>query len=109
MLFGGIVIIGGIKTIGKVTSFFVPIMAGFYLIAGLIVMVMNFNLIPEAFATIFKFAFTGEAAVGGVQLVLLFVLESHVVYSPMKLVSDLLLLLQLQLKQICLVDKHLFQ
>jgi AGCS family alanine or glycine:cation symporter len=40
-------------------------MAGFYLIAGLIVMIMNFNLIPGALATIFTFAFTGEAAVGG--------------------------------------------
>ncbi len=65
VVLGGMVIIGGIKTIGKVTSFFVPIMAAFYLIAGLIVMIMNLNLIPEAFATIFKFAFTGEAAVGG--------------------------------------------
>lgn len=65
LVFAGLVILGGIKTIGRVTSFFVPIMALFYIIAGLIVMVMNINLVPEAFAMIFKFAFTGEAAVGG--------------------------------------------
>lgn len=64
-LLAGMVILGGIKTIGRITSFFVPIMAAFYIVAGLIVMVMNINLIPEAFATIFKFAFTGEAAAGG--------------------------------------------
>ncbi|MBE1555874.1 alanine/glycine:cation symporter family protein [Sporosarcina limicola] len=61
----GMVILGGIKTIGKVTSFFVPIMAVFYVIAGLIVMVLNVGLIPEAFATIFKYAFSGEAVAGG--------------------------------------------
>lgn len=64
-LIAGMVLLGGIKTIGRVTSFFVPIMALFYIIAGLIVMVMNIGLVPEAFATIFKFAFTGEAALGG--------------------------------------------
>lgn len=61
----GAVILGGIKTIGRVTSFFVPIMALFYIIAGAVVMIMNISLVPEAFAMIFKFAFTGEAAVGG--------------------------------------------
>ena len=40
-------------------------MAIFYVAAGLIVMVMNVTAIPEAFATIFKMAFSGEAAAGG--------------------------------------------
>ena len=65
VVLAGAVILGGIKTIGRVTSFFVPIMALFYVIAGAIVMILNIGLVPEAFATIFKFAFTGEAAVGG--------------------------------------------
>ncbi|WP_102347778.1 alanine/glycine:cation symporter family protein [Bacillus sp. Marseille-P3661] len=60
-----LVILGGIKSIGKVTAFFVPIMAVFYLIAGLLVMVMNFDLIPAAFSLIFTDAFTGEAVAGG--------------------------------------------
>jgi Na+/alanine symporter len=61
------VIIGGIQINGKVTSFFIPISTGFYLIAGLIGIIMNFNLnlIPEILATIIIFSFTGEAAVGG--------------------------------------------
>src|SRR5690625_3125817 len=65
VIFAGLVILGGIKWIGRVTSFFVPIMAFFYLITGIIIMVMNFNLVPEAFAIIFKFAFSGEAVAGG--------------------------------------------
>ncbi|HLR10404.1 MAG TPA: sodium:alanine symporter family protein [Sporosarcina sp.] len=64
-LLAGMVILGGIKTIGRVTAFFVPIMAVFYILAGIIVMLMNISLIPEAFALIFKYAFTGEAALGG--------------------------------------------
>ena len=65
MIFAGAVILGGIKTIGKVTAFFVPIMALFYIIAGLIVMVLNFDLIPSALGTIFSAAFSTEAAAGG--------------------------------------------
>ncbi|API91616.1 MULTISPECIES: alanine/glycine:cation symporter family protein [Virgibacillus] len=65
VIFAGMVILGGIKWIGRVTAFFVPIMAIFYILAGIIVMIMNLNLVPEALGTIFTFAFTGEAAAGG--------------------------------------------
>jgi AGCS family alanine or glycine:cation symporter len=65
MVFAGAVILGGITAIGKVTSYFVPVMALFYLIAGLAVMILNLDLILPAIATIFSSAFTGEAAVGG--------------------------------------------
>ena len=64
-VFAALVILGGIKTIGKVTSFFVPFMVLFYVLAGLIIMVLNFDLIPAALGTIFSAAFTGEAAAGG--------------------------------------------
>ncbi|RAZ66024.1 alanine/glycine:cation symporter family protein [Planococcus maitriensis] len=64
-VFAAVVIIGGIKTIGKVTAFFVPFMALFYIIAGIIIMILNMDLIPAALGTIFSAAFTGEAAVGG--------------------------------------------
>ncbi|SFE37641.1 alanine or glycine:cation symporter, AGCS family [Lentibacillus persicus] len=65
VIFAGLVILGGIKWIGRVTAFFVPIMAAFYILGGLIVMILNFNLIPEALGTIFTYAFSGEAAAGG--------------------------------------------
>ncbi|UII56523.1 sodium:alanine symporter family protein [Cytobacillus spongiae] len=64
-IFTALVILGGIKSIGKVTAFFVPVMAFFYLIAGLIVMIMNVDLLPGAIALIFTDAFTGEAVAGG--------------------------------------------
>jgi len=65
VVFAGLVILGGIKWIGRVTAFFVPIMAVFYIVAGLIVMIMNINLVPEALGTIFTYAFSGEAVAGG--------------------------------------------
>ncbi|MFS0577011.1 sodium:alanine symporter family protein [Sporosarcina sp. 179-K 3D1 HS] len=65
VIFGALVILGGIKSIGRVTAFFVPIMALFYFIAGLIIVVTNFNLVPAAFALIFNDAFTGQALAGG--------------------------------------------
>ncbi|SDK35238.1 alanine/glycine:cation symporter family protein [Sediminibacillus albus] len=61
-----LVIIGGIKSIGRVTSFFVPIMAAFYVLGGLIIIIMNFDLVPAAFGTIFSDAFTGSAVGGGI-------------------------------------------
>ncbi len=64
-VFAALVILGGIQTIGKVTALFVPIMVIFYVAAGLIVMIMNIDLIPAALGTIFSSAFTGEAAAGG--------------------------------------------
>lgn len=63
--FAASVILGGIKTIGKVTSYFVPFMAFFYILAGMAIMIMNLELIGPAVATIFNAAFTGEAALGG--------------------------------------------
>lgn len=65
-VFTALVILGGIKSIGKVTAIFVPFMAAFYLLAGLIVMILNIDLVPSAFATIFSLAFGNEAIAGGV-------------------------------------------
>ncbi len=65
VIFGALVILGGIKSIGRVTAFFVPIMALFYFIAGAIIIIMNFNLVPAAFGLIFSDAFSGQALAGG--------------------------------------------
>ncbi|GAA5417605.1 amino-acid carrier protein AlsT [Paraliobacillus ryukyuensis] len=61
-----LVILGGIKSIGRVTAFFVPIMALFYVIGGLIIIIMHVDLLPNAFQTIFNDAFTGSAIGGGI-------------------------------------------
>ena len=65
VIFAGLVILGGIKWIGRVTAYFVPFMALFYILAGIYVMIVNYHLVPDALVTIFKYAFSGEAALGG--------------------------------------------
>lgn len=65
LAFTALVLLGGIKSIGRVTAFFVPIMAGFYLIAGIIILLMNISELPAAFRLIFTDAFSGEAVAGG--------------------------------------------
>jgi len=61
----GLVIIGGIKRIAKVTSTLVPVMAIIYFIGAILVIGSNYENIGPAFASIFTDAFTGTAAVGG--------------------------------------------
>lgn len=60
-----IVILGGIKSIGKVTSVLVPFMIVVYMGAALWVIFANFSKIPQIFSLIFNSAFSGHAAVGG--------------------------------------------
>lgn len=61
-----LVIIGGIKSIGKVTSKLVPAMAIVYVVSGLLVIIWNFDRIGEAFGAIISGAFTAEGIGGGV-------------------------------------------
>lgn len=60
-----VIIVGGIKTILKVSSVVVPLMAIFYIIAGLIVVVMNIQNLPSGIVMIFKMAFSSQAVAGG--------------------------------------------
>ncbi len=62
----GIVIIGGIKKIARVTEKIVPFMAGIYVLASLVIIFANFRYIGEAFSMIFSGAFTPEAGLGGI-------------------------------------------
>jgi AGCS family alanine or glycine:cation symporter len=61
----GLVIIGGIKRIAKVTSVLVPFMALIYLIGALLVIFSHPENIIPSFVSIFADAFTGSAAAGG--------------------------------------------
>ena len=60
------IIVGGIKTISKVSSVVVPFMAVFYVIAGLVVIIGNIENVPSGVAMIFKYAFSVKAVSGGV-------------------------------------------
>lgn len=64
-IFTALVILGGIKSIGRVTSYFVPIMAVFYVAGGLVIILMNIDILPSALGLIFTDAFTGQAVAGG--------------------------------------------
>ncbi len=67
----GLVIIGGIKSIARVTEKLVPAMAVIYVAACVIVIVGNVGDVPAAIGEIFKGAFAPPAAVGGVLGVLI--------------------------------------
>ena len=62
----GIIIFGGIKSISKVSSVLVPVMAVFYIAAGLIVIFANYKNIPAGLGTIWSMAFGGKAIAGGI-------------------------------------------
>ena len=61
----GIVIIGGVKRIGRVTAFLSPFMTVIYLLGTLCILFMNFDKVPGAFTDIFSMAFTPPGAIGG--------------------------------------------
>ena len=61
----GLVILGGIRRIGKFTATFVPIMAVLYMIGATIVLAVNVTEIPAAIGLVISDAFTGSAVVGG--------------------------------------------
>lgn len=60
-----VVLVGGIKSIGKVTAGFVPVMILFYVGGALWILMVNVVDIPAALQLIVTDAFTGTAAVGG--------------------------------------------
>ncbi|EIK52394.1 sodium:alanine symporter [Stutzerimonas stutzeri TS44] len=65
MVVTGLVILGGIRRIGQVAEMLVPFMCVGYVVASLIVLVINYQAIPGAFALIFEHAFSPAAATGG--------------------------------------------
>jgi len=67
----GVVIIGGIKSIAKVTDKIVPFMVGIYMIGAILVIGYHFTDIPWAFGQIIEGAFSKNAAFGGFVGVLL--------------------------------------
>lgn len=60
------IIVGGIKSISKLSSVIVPCMAIFYVIGGFIVILGNIKNVPSGVAEIFRMAFSVKAVAGGV-------------------------------------------
>ncbi len=68
IVFAGIVfavIVGGLKSIARVTEKVVPIMGVMYVLTALVILLMNANMIGWAFGEIFRGAFTGAGVAGG--------------------------------------------
>lgn len=64
-VFTGVVLLKGIKSIAWVSEYLVPFMAALYMIGGLLIIGINFKLLPQGIANIFVAAFTKQAAFGG--------------------------------------------
>ena len=61
----GMVIIGGIKSIGRVTGVLVPVMIVFYMAAAMMIILIHIDLLPAAIIMIVEQAFTPSAGIGG--------------------------------------------
>ncbi|CAN5655614.1 sodium:alanine symporter family protein [soil metagenome] len=64
-ILAGMVILGGIRSIGKFTGFFVPLMIAFYMAGALVVLAINWRGIPSIFVYVLQDAFSPAAAAGG--------------------------------------------
>ena len=60
-----LVILGGIRSIGRITATLVPLMILVYVTATTVILVLNYEEIPGAIGLVFQSAFTGTAATGG--------------------------------------------
>ncbi|MCK5688510.1 sodium:alanine symporter family protein [Myxococcota bacterium] len=60
----GLVILGGIKSIGRFTGFFVPLMIGFYLLGSVSILFLEWRQLDDVFQLIIKEAFTPAAPMG---------------------------------------------
>ena len=60
------IFLGGVQRIAAVTEKIVPIMAAFYIVGCIVILVMNYKALPGAFAQIFVLAFKPQAMAGGV-------------------------------------------
>jgi len=65
VIFTALVILGGIKSIGKVTGILVPAMVIFYSLGALIIVIIHAGKIPEVFSMVLSEAFSSTAAIGG--------------------------------------------
>ncbi|MCQ2419930.1 MAG: sodium:alanine symporter family protein [Clostridia bacterium] len=60
-----IIYIGGVSRLASVTEKIVPIMAGLFLVGGLVILAVRIKYIPATFGMIFKYAFQPNAIIGG--------------------------------------------
>ena len=64
-LAAGLIVLGGMSRLLDFTEKIVPVMSIMYVVGGILVILLNIQALPGAFASIFRYAFTGRAAFGG--------------------------------------------
>ena len=60
-----IIFLGGVQRLAAVTEKLVPIMAGIFLLGGLVILCARIKYVPATFGMIFKYAFQPQAIIGG--------------------------------------------
>ena len=60
-----IIFLGGVQRLASVTEKLVPIMAGVFLLGGLVILICRIKYVPATFGMIFKYAFQPQAIIGG--------------------------------------------
>ena len=60
-----VIFLGGVQRLAAVTEKLVPIMAGIFLLGGLVILIFRIRYVPATFGMIFKYAFEPQAIVGG--------------------------------------------
>lgn len=64
-IFAGFVFLGGVGRIASLTEKIVPLMAAFYIVGCLVILIMNVTRLPDAIGQIFKYAFMPASLFGG--------------------------------------------
>lgn len=77
-ILAGLVIVGGIKRISKVSEFVVPFMAGFYVLFILALLIYNYRRLPETIALICTSAFRPKAVLGGAAATLFIAMQAGI-------------------------------
>ena len=61
----GFIFLGGVQRLAAVTEKIVPIMAGIFLLGGVVVLIARIQYLPATFGMIFQYAFQPQAIIGG--------------------------------------------
>ncbi len=65
VVIGGLIIIGGLQRVARVAELLVPVMAMLYVLGSFVLIGINYAQIGDAFASIFRFALSAPAFIGG--------------------------------------------
>jgi len=65
VILSGFIFLGGVNRLASVTEKIVPVMAGLFLVGGIVILAFRIRYIPQTFSMIFRYAFQPQAILGG--------------------------------------------